>query len=132
MDVKCEYCGRNIADSLNKCPYCGGVNRKVLRSTSDQPVTIEEFKNWYKSKGLPPYEVTRFFIGEDYREPRAFGIFKDENSGKVTVYMNMSNGQRKIRYEGSDEAYGVNELFQRLKQEIIEQKELAARKRRGQ
>ena len=46
--------------------------------------------------------------------------------------MNMSNGQRKIRYEGSDEAYGVNELFQRLKQEIIEQKELAARKRRGQ
>lgn len=131
MNVKCEYCGNMIADTLAKCPICGGVNKNVRRSTSDQPLTIEEFKEWYKSKGLPPYEVTRFFIGVDYKEPRAFGIYKDPVTEKVTVYMNASNGERKVRYEGSDEAYGVNELFQRLKQEIIEQKELALKKRRG-
>lgn len=103
---------------------------KCGRSTADQPLTIEEFKEWYKSKGLPPYEKTRFFIGEDYKEPCAYGIYKDV-SGKVTVYLNTNTGARKVRYEGSDEAYGVNELFQRLKKEIIEQKELALKKRQG-
>lgn len=131
MNVICEYCGNQISDTEAKCPICGGVNRLVKRSVSDQPLTIEEFKEWYRSKGLPPYEVTRFFIGEDYKEPKAFGIYKDSVTGKVTVYMNASNGERKVRYEGFDETYGVNELYQRLKQEIIEQKELALKKRRG-
>lgn len=131
MNVICEYCGNQISDTEPKCPICGGVNRLVKRSVSDQPLTIEEFKEWYRSKGLPPYEVTRFFIGEDYKEPKAFGIYKDSVTGKVTVYMNASNGERKVRYEGFDETYGVNELYQRLKQEIIEQKELALKKRRG-
>lgn len=131
MNVKCEYCGNQISDTSAKCPVCGGVNRFVNRSVKDQPLTIDEFKEWYKSKGLPPYEVTRFFIGVDYKEPKAFGIYKDTVTEKVTVYMNASNGERKVRYEGFDEAYGVNELFQRLKQEIIEQKELALKKRRG-
>lgn len=131
MNVVCEYCGNQIPDIEAKCPICGGVNRFVKRCVSDQPLTIEEFKKWYKEKGLPPYEVTRFFIGEDYKEPKAFGICKDSVTGKVTVYMNTSNGERKVRYEGFDETYGVNDLYQRLKQEILEQKELALKKRRG-
>lgn len=129
MNVKCEYCGFEMSDMLNKCPNCGGVNRNVKRQTVDQPLTIEEFKEWYKSKGLPPYEKTRFFIGEDYKEPCAYGIFKD-STDKVTVYLNTNKGVRKIRYEGFDETYAVNELYQRLKKEIMEQKELALNKRR--
>ena len=122
MKITCDYCGTLIDDTNEQCPCCGGVNKNVRRSAGDQPLTIEELKAWYESKGLPPYETTRFFIGEDYQQPRAFGIFKDPVTGQVTVYKNKDDGSRAIRYEGSDEAFAVNELFQRLKQEIIEQK----------
>lgn len=124
----CEYCGAEIDSRMDKCPSCGATNANVIRTTSDQPLTIEQFVDWYKSKSLPPYEVTRFFIGVDYKEPRAFGIYK-EPGGKCIVYMNTDKGNRKIRYEGYDEVYAVNTLYQRLKDEIMEQKELMLKKR---
>lgn len=120
MKITCEYCGSLFDDTLEKCPNCGGTNRNVRRSTVDQPTTIEELKQWYVDRGLPPYETTRFFIGENHQGPRAFGIYKDGDN--FIVYKNKDNGSRAVRYEGTDEAYAVNELFQRLKQEIVEQK----------
>ncbi|MBO4310125.1 MAG: hypothetical protein J5856_03545 [Lachnospiraceae bacterium] len=131
MKISCRYCSSMFEDTLEKCPTCGAPNALVKRSVADQPLTIEEFKKWYASKGLPPSEVTRFFIGRDYREPKAFGIYRDENTDKFIVYKNMADGTRNIRYEGTDEAYAVNELFNRLKQEILEQKAAALRKRSG-
>ena len=122
MKIKCEYCGSMFDDTLERCPSCNSPNQNVRRSTKDQPTTIAELQEWYKEKGLPPEETTRFFIGEDYKGPRAFGIYKDENSGKFIVYKNKSDGSRAVRYEGTDEAYAVNELHTRLKQEILEQK----------
>ena len=122
MNIKCNYCGGMFDETLQKCPTCGASNSNVKRSTVDQPTTIEELKDWYKSKGLPPYETTRFFIGQNYKGARAFGIYKDEHSGKFVVYKNKDTGDRAVRYEGTDEAYAVNELFMRLKQEILEQK----------
>ena len=122
MKVKCEYCGNYFDDTLEKCPNCGAANNSIRRSTADQPTTVEELKKWYVANGLPPEEVTRFFIGVDYKEPKAFGIFKDEISGNFVVYKNKADGSRAVRYEGTDEAYAVNELYLRLKQEILEQK----------
>ena len=122
MKIKCEYCGSMFDDTLEKCPSCGAPNQSVRRSTADQPTTIEGLKEWYESKGLPPEEVTRFFIGKDIREAKAFGIYKDDASGNFIVYKNKADGSRAVRYEGTDEAYAVNELHTRLKQEILEQK----------
>ena len=122
MNIKCSYCGSEFDETLEKCPNCGASNVNVKRSTIDQPTTIEELKDWYSSKGLPPYETTRFFIGENYKGARAFGIYRDEHTGKFVVYKNKDTDQRAVRYEGTDEAYAVNELFMRLKQEILEQK----------
>lgn len=122
MKITCSYCGGKFKDTMESCPNCGAPNEGVVRTTSSQPVTIEQLKEWYTSKGLPPYDVTRFFIGENYTKPKAFGIYKDERTGNFVVYKNKASGERAIRYEGTDEAYAVNELFQRLKQEIIEQK----------
>ena len=124
MKIKCEYCGSMFDDTLEKCPSCGAPNQNVRRSTADQPTTIEGLKEWYESKGLPPYETTRFFIGIDYKYPRAFGIYKDENTGNFIVYKNKDNGQRAVRYEGSDEAYAVKELFMRLNQETLPHSEI--------
>lgn len=106
---------------MDECPNCGASNPNVVRVANGTPKTIEELQQWYKDRGLPPYETTRFFIGIDYQNPRAFGIYKDED-GNFVVYKNKDNGERAVRYKGNDEAYAVNELFMRLKQEIIQQK----------
>ncbi len=129
MKITCAYCGNLFNDTLEQCPYCGAPNVAVVRKSGNQPITIEELKQWYADRGLPPYEETRFFIGEDYRQPRAFGIYKDEKTQNFVVYKNKDNGQRAVRYEGTDEAYAVNELYQRLKQEIIQQKQKQIGKR---
>lgn len=127
MKIKCEYCGSMFDDTLEKCPSCGGTNNNIRRSTNDQPTTIEGLKEWYKEKGLPDEEVTRFFIGRDFRGSKAFGIYKDAK-GNFIVYKNKADGTRAVRYEGTDEAYAVNELLTRLKQEILEQKGRAVKK----
>lgn len=121
MKIKCEYCGSMIQDTADVCPHCGASNTNVVRVANGTPKTIEELQQWYKDRGLPPYETTRFFIGIDYKKPRAFGIYKGED-GNFVVYKNKDNGERAVRYKGNDEAYAVNELFMRLKQEIIQQK----------
>ena len=54
-------------------------------------------------------------IGEDYKEPKAFGIYRDAASGHFVVYKNKADGQRAVRYEGMDEAYAVNELYQKIR-----------------
>ena len=131
MKIECSYCGNSFDDYLEKCPNCGAPSDALVRTASDTPRTIEELQEWYKSKGLPPAETTRFFIGVDYKKPRAFGIYKDPSTGVVVVYKNKDNGERAVRYQGTDEAYGVNELYQRLKQEIIQQKMNNVKKAQG-
>lgn len=130
MKVKCEYCNSFIDDSEEKCSSCGAPNNNYKRVGNYVPKTIQELELWYKNHNLPPYEITRFFIGIDYKEPRAFGIYKDNNTGKFVVYKNKDTGERKIRYEGSDEKYAVNELYLKLKEEILNQKTLNANKQK--
>jgi len=120
MKIKCEYCGAYINEKDESCPKCGGVNANYKRAASDTPKTISELQAWYKSKNLPPEEVTRFFIGKNYKEAKAFGIY--EENGEFIVYKNKADGSRSIRYSGKDEAYAVNELYMRLKSEILNQK----------
>ena len=122
MKIKCEYCNNYIDESEEKCPSCGAPNKDFKRAAIGVPTTIEELKQWYSEHNLPSSDVTRFFIGEDYKEPRAFGIYKDDNTGKFIVYKNKDSGERAIRYEGKDEKYAVNELYLKLKEEILNQK----------
>ena len=122
MKIKCEYCNNYLDDTEEKCPNCGAVNNNYKRVGEGVPTTIEELQQWYKERNLPPQEVTRFFIGIDYKEPKAFGIYKDSNTGNFVVYKNKDTGERAIRYEGNDEKYAVNELYLKLKEEILNQK----------
>ncbi len=122
MKVRCEYCKNYIDDSEERCSNCGAVNKDYKRTANQVPTTIEELKQWYTDHHLPPAETTRFFIGEDYKEPRAFGIYKDSYTGKFIVYKNKGDGSRAIRYEGKDEKYAVNELYLKLKDEVARNK----------
>lgn len=114
--MKCPYCGADMSESDRLCPQCGAWN--------GVPKTIEELKEFCRAYDLP-LERMRFFIGEDYKEPKAFGIFKNED-GRFVVYKNKADGSRAVRYQGSDEAYAVNELYQKMKSEVELRKEKQA------
>ena len=121
MKVKCDYCQQLVEETEKSCPFCGAVMPTVNRTASEQPKTIEELKAWYTARNLPPENVTRFFIGKDVKEARAFGIYKDV-TGDFVVYKNKADGSRAVRYKGADEEYAVNEIYQKLKAEIANQK----------
>ena len=139
MDIKCKECGESYDVNLSNCPKCGvanpykkgaedivpGTNSETAKSDRiTTPRTIEELQEWYVQEKLPNENTTRFFIGKNIKSAKAFGIYKDETTGKFVVYKNKANGSRAVRYEGKDEAYAVNELWNKLKEEILNQKQI--------
>lgn len=111
---KCEYCGSTILSNEKICSHCGASNPNYVVDTERtifRPRTIEELKEYCAERGMPLLRM-RFFIGENFKEPKAFGIYKEND--KFIVYKNKANGERSIRYHGPDEAYAVNELYQKL------------------
>ena len=121
MKIKCDWCGSWINDFDQVCPNCGGVNNNYNRHANGVPQTIEELKAWAKEMNLPLEEM-RTFIGEDYKGAKAFGIYKDQTDGTFVVYKNKEDGTRAVRYKGTDEAYAVNELYQKMKERVAVQK----------
>lgn len=115
VSITCGNCGGQYDDDANFCPHCGAENpgRKI---PAELPKTIDGLKEFCAAHGLP-LEQMRFFIGEDRKEPKAFGIFRNSD-GQFTVYKNKADGSRAVRYQGYDEAYAVNEIVQKMKSEI--------------
>ena len=84
MKIKCEWCDNWINDYDKVCPNCGGVNDKYVRQANGIPKTIEELKEWAKQMKLPLDQMNTH-IGEDYKGPKAFGIYKDPKDGTFVV-----------------------------------------------
>ena len=112
---QCPFCGAVVRSDEHRCPQCGGENKNYIVDGQRRifhPKTIEELKQYCAERGMPLFRM-RFFIGEDYREPRAFGIYK-AGEKRYIVYKNKDTGERAVRYDGPDEAFAVNELFEKL------------------
>ena len=120
MRSKCEYCGSYVESTEENCPNCGAVNPNHQRNASGVPQTMEELKDFCAKHDLP-LEQMRFFIGVDYKKPRAFGIYQD-GDGNFVVYKNKADGSRAIRYKGTDEAYAVHELYLKMQSQVQKQK----------
>ena len=113
--VKCKYCDSTISTNDKHCPNCGAPNEGYVddsKAIITDPKTIEELKEYCAERGMPLVKM-RFFIGEDFKEARAFGIYKESN-GECVVYKNKDDGTRAVRYRGFDEAFAVGEIFQKL------------------
>ncbi len=112
---KCEYCGGVILSSDKTCPTCGATNLHYVEDAPSvvlTPHTIEELKEYCAERNMPLQRM-RFFIGENYQKPKAFGIYQN-NAGEFVVYKNKADGSRSIRYHGRDEEYAVSELYLKL------------------
>lgn len=94
-----------------------------------KPRTIEELKAFCAEHNMP-LEKLRFYIGEDYRGPRAFGIYQDDE-GMFVVYKNKSDGTRAVRYRGADEFLAVNEIYEKLRKETELRRSASAPERRS-
>ena len=114
MKVNCDYCGNYMETTDISCPHCGAANTHVAGHYSAGPTTIDELKKYCIDQRLP-LDKMHVHIGENYTSPMAFGIYKDDVSGHFVVYKNKTDGQRAVRYEGKDEAYAVNELYQKIR-----------------
>ena len=121
MKIKCEYCGSFISDTDEKCEFCGATNAHLVRKATGIPETIEQLKAFAKQHNLP-LEKMRYFLGENYTGAKAIGIYYDEEKENFIVYKNKADGTRAVRYEGKDEAYAVNEVYQKMKSDMNNQK----------
>ena len=77
---KCYHCGEPLSKKDKVCPRCGADV-----TTPQIPKTIYELR-WFCARHNMPLAQMRFFLGEDYREPRAFGIYQDDD-GDFIVYI---------------------------------------------
>ncbi len=110
----CPFCGGALRSDQKTCPNCGAKNPGYVtdgKLTIFKPKTVEELKEYCAERGMPLKRM-RFFIDEDYRAPKAFGIYRDGD--EFVVYKNKADGSRAVRYRGRDEAYAVRELHQKL------------------
>ena len=115
MKIKCDFCENHFEDTESCCPYCGGVNAAAgnRRFSNGVPKTVAELRQWAQQNHVP-LDKMRVYIGENNRGPKCIGIYKDGD--EVTVYKNKCDGTRAVRYQGTDEAYAVNEVYLKIKE----------------
>lgn len=112
---KCEYCGGLVLSSDKACPTCGVANLLYVDDAPSvvlTPHTVKELAEYCAERNMPLHRM-RFFIGENYTKPKAFGIYQND-AGEFVVYKNKADGSRSIRYRGYDEEYAVKELYLKL------------------
>lgn len=108
---KCARCGEKIGTNAKFCPHCGAPVAAV-----QAPKTVFELRQFCEDRGMP-LEKMRFFLGQDCREAKAFGVFKDDE-GDYVVYKNKADGTRVVHYRGADESKAVSELYEKILGEI--------------
>ena len=87
----------------------------MSNETYKKPRTIAELKAFCEEHGIPA-EKMHFFIGEDYRGPKAYGVYEED--GHFIVYKNKADGTRAVRYSGPYEDIAVNEIYEKMKSEV--------------
>lgn len=117
MKIRCNYCGAFMEATDKVCANCAGSNDDKVSVGGNKVNTLEGLKA-YCTRRKVPLKGMHIHLDEDYREPKAYGIYKDGDN--FIVYKNKSDGTRSIRYEGKDEAYAVNEIYLKIRDLMVE------------
>lgn len=88
------------------CPYCGTPNWEI---DPNVPETIHDLRNYCKKRRIHLHR-NHFHLMEDYKEPKAYGLYRDEG-GQYIVYKNHASGEREISYSGDSEREAVQHLY---------------------
>ena len=121
MSFFCDQCGREMDRRMERCPNCGAPNPYIVQNA---PRTIAQLRDFAAAQGLP-LDKMRVYLGVNFTEPKAYGIYR-ESDGMFVVYKNKADGTRAVRYHGPDEAHAVNELYQKMLQEMEQQRSIGA------
>lgn len=117
----CPYCGSLVRSDEANCSGCGAANEDYLADTPKtelRPGTIAELQEYCELHSIP-LETLRFFVGQDYRGPQAFGIYRDGET--VICYRNKADGSRSFAYQGTNEATAVRLFYDKLQKECRKQ-----------
>ena len=79
--------------------------------------TLSDLETFFFEKNIPQEKI-RFFVNENRKDRKCFGIYQDIDTGKYIVYKNKADGSRFVRYEGDDETKAVSIFFAKLKEEM--------------
>lgn len=74
------------------------------------PKSLEDLEKFFVDNNIPQEKV-RFFINEDMKEAKCFGVYIDPETFEYVVYKNKSDGSRFERYRGNNEQEAVNIFF---------------------
>jgi len=93
-------------------------NEDYARLAAMRPVeSVDELIDRVEAAQMPIYDM-RFFINEDRKEPKCFGVYYDETRALWVVYKNKANGMRAIRLETRDEGRAAQEIWEKILSEI--------------
>lgn len=124
---RCPSCGALALPGEKFCRRCGAALQgagaqqtamepdlgagELVWQPGAVPTTIAQLVQFCTYNHMP-LERMRFFLDQDYRDPKAFGIYRDGD--QYIVYKNKADGSRAVRYHGPDEAYAVSEIYAKL------------------
>ena len=94
----------------------------------DRVNSVAELLEKAQERGMP-LEKMRFFINQDMKEPRCFGIYQEPDTGHWIVYKNKADGSRAVRYAGPDEAFAAQELWAKINDEIEKRRPTVKKKK---
>lgn len=77
------------------------------------PKTLQELRDACDELGLP-LDLLHVNIGRDSSKPKCFGIFQYLDTFEWCVYKNDSQGNRKVRYQGHDEAEACRIIWEKI------------------
>lgn len=115
-----EYIIKNTENEYHMSSLEYDIGEKEYLLGEPDICSISQLIEWYRQQNLPDFDITRFYIGTNYRGARAFGIYTKGDD--FIVYKNMADGKREIEYSGDDEALAVRLIYRKLLFELDNQR----------
>ena len=108
-----------IEETADKCPFCGATNNAVKRTADKTPKQSPNYSSGIRTDTCRRMRQQDFLLASIIRNQKHLVFIRMATS---SLYTKQGKRRTCIRYQGTDEAYAVNELYLKLKSEILNQK----------